>query len=67
MKFDEALMRIRSTEEFQIIMDEAVKQRPFLMPMKPGSDYEAEAGRLMYESGEINGFDRLYVFLRGKL
>jgi hypothetical protein len=66
LKLDEAFARLRSTEEFRIVMEDLITRRPLLLPMKPDSDYQAEAGRMMYESGQLNGFDLLYTYLRGR-
>ncbi|MGH9427646.1 MAG: hypothetical protein ACRD2L_15250 [Terriglobia bacterium] len=66
MNLPEALGRLRSTAEFQIIMTEAAKMRPSLFPMDPKQPLEQEAVKAMYDSGMQNGFDLLYQWLRGK-
>ena len=66
MKFEEAMMRLRSSAEFQIVMPELEKHRPTLMCMSPTKDIQQEAARLMFESGEQYGFDKLMALLRGK-
>lgn len=66
MTLSEALSRLRSTPEFQIILQEAAKQRPLLFPLDPKQPFEQQAGMAMYQSGAQNGFDLLYLFLRGK-
>lgn len=66
MTFTEAIARLRSYPEFRVVMEEIYKQRPTIMPMDPGKDLQKEAARLLYVSGEQNGFDNLMVILRGK-
>lgn len=66
MKFEEALMRMRSSLEFQVVIKEAESKRPVIFPMDPQQPYEQQAAKAMYQSGMQNGFDLLYQFIRGK-
>lgn len=65
MTLSEALSRMRSTVEFQVIIEEAAKKRPLLFPLDPKQPFEQQAAKAMYESGMQNGFDLLYQWLRG--
>lgn len=65
MEFQEAIKRLRSTVEFQIVMKEADKHRPFLLPFDPGSKTDQQ-NKWIYDSGRQNGFEMLFQFLEGK-
>lgn len=65
MEYQEAIKRLRSTVEFQIVMKEAAKQRPFLLPFDPGKETNQQS-RWIYDSGRRNGFEILFQFLEGK-
>lgn len=65
MEFQEAIKRLRSSVEFQVVMKEAEKHRPFLLPFDPGKDTNQQL-RWVYDSGQQNGFDILFQFLEGK-
>lgn len=62
----EIMARLRATVEFQEAMKQAAEMRPFIFPMDPGQPFEQSAAKAMYQSGQQNGFDLLYQWLRGK-
>lgn len=65
MNFKEALARLRVTHEFNVVMDEAEKQKPMIFPMDPSKSLDEQSAKAMYQSGMLRGFELLYQFLRG--
>ena len=65
MKLEEAVMRLRSYPEFQIVMEGAAEMRPYLFPLDPKQDWDQQTARAMYQSGQLAGWDLLYEYLRG--
>ena len=61
----EALARLRATQEFQAVMKAAEEERPFLMPIHYDKPLEKQYAEQLYRSGQINGFEKLFNFLRG--
>lgn len=56
------LRALRESDEFKIIMDELIKQRPVVPSWAPGADPDD----WKYKSGQQAGFDLLYQALVGK-
>ena len=68
MTLSEALARMHASQEFQAVMKEAQNHRPLLFPMDPSKPIEDQAAKLMYLSGQQNGWDLLMGFLmKGKV
>lgn len=61
----EALARLQMYPEFRVVMEEAAEKRPFLRPMTPKKDLQAQASQMLYDQGCIDGFDLLMNHLRG--
>ena len=65
MEYKEAIKRLRSSPEFQIVMKEAESRRPFLSPFDPSKETDQQL-KWIYDSGQQNGFDILFQYLGGK-
>lgn len=66
MTLDEAIKRLRSSVEFQVVMKEAAALRPQLFPLDPKKPMDEQAARAMYVSGQLAGWELLEVFLTGR-
>lgn len=66
MNLAEALARLRATVEFQEVMKAAEEKRPFLSPANLSKPVDEQFNRYLYSSGQINGFEVLFNFLRGR-
>ncbi len=65
MTLVEALARLRATHEFQVLLEAANEKRPFLLPFDPKETLEKNTTNLVYRSGQVNGFELLFNFLKG--
>lgn len=68
MTLSEALARMHASLEFQTVIKAAQETRPIIFPMDPNKgSIEEQAAKLMYLSGQQNGWDLLMMFLmKGK-
>ena len=63
------LLKLRSTNEFRLIMAEMKKKRPTVASYEPGKtkdEEEAVTNRLKFQSGMQKGFDLLFIALSGE-
>ena len=65
MQISEALVRLRSSVEFQVVIEAAEEKRPILMSMHPDKPLEKQYAEQLYRSGQITGFELLFNFLKG--
>lgn len=65
MHLNEALARLRASQEFQVVMKAAEEKRPFLSPANLSKSVDEQFNRYLYSSGQMNGFEVLFNFLIG--
>jgi hypothetical protein len=65
VQLSEALARLRTTPEFQAVIEAAESKRPFLSPINLSKPVDEQFNRYVYSSGQVNGFEAVFNLLKG--
>jgi hypothetical protein len=65
VQLNEALARLRTTPEFQAVLEKASEMRPIFSPADPNRPMDAQFTEFVYRSGQLRGFEILFNLLKG--